>query len=146
MATIPFDAPSFSLSGTPHVARVVSLHDGDTFTVVLSLGGAYYKFNVRLDGIDTPEMTSRDPVLKSRAFLARARLFSLITNRNTIDTLTWRKKDFDTYFLENYTTVTLECKDMDKYGRVLASISNFAQVLIDEKHAIPYDGGHKAPF
>jgi endonuclease YncB( thermonuclease family) len=138
----PSDAPLFSLQGT-HTARIVSLHDGDTFTGIVKLETTFYKFPIRIGGIDTCEMTSKDPVLKTKAFMARDKLFSLITGVKTIDTIDWRKKDFDNYFQNNVTMLTLVCKEMDKYGRVLAEVSNFADVLIREKLAYMYDGGKK---
>lgn len=139
----PFDAPKFSLSGTRTV-RVVSLHDGDTFTAIFRFEEeAFYKFSVRLARIDTPEMTSKDPVVKSRAFLSRNRLFELMTRRFA-ETIEWRKKDFDEYFRQNPTFLTINCSDeMDKYGRVLCDAGDFAETLVREKHAYWYDGGKK---
>ena len=137
----PSTAPQFSLQGV-HTGRVVSLHDGDTFTAIVKLGETFYKFSVRLSGIDTCEMTSKDEVLKAKAFMARDRFFNLITNFK-VDTLAWRKKDFDEYFQRNYTLVTMNCKEMDKYGRVLSDVNNFADILIGEKLAYEYNGGTK---
>jgi endonuclease YncB( thermonuclease family) len=138
----PGDAPKFSLKGQ-HKARVVSMHDGDTITCIVGFESTFYKFPVRLDGIDTCEMTSRDTKLRDMAFLARQRLFELITLDFTTKTLGWRKRDFDKYFQFNYVLVDLECKEMDKYGRVLADIGNIGEVLIQEKLAFRYDGGRK---
>lgn len=141
MQRIPFSAPSFGIRGV-YTARVVSLHDGDTFTCVVPLFDTFYKVPIRLAGIDTAEMTTKNPMLKSKAVLARNRLFNLLTGQH-IDTLDWRKSDFDKYFENNYTTVMMNCKDTDKYGRVLADVSNFADVLVSEKLAYRYDGGTK---
>lgn len=138
---IPFDAPKFSLQGK-HTVRVVSIHDGDTLTCVVPFDESFYKFSIRVDGIDTAEMTSRNTFLKSKAFLARSRLFQMITNTN-MDTIEWRKRDFDDYFAKHYTTVQMECKEMDKYGRVLADIYDFSDVLVREKLAYKYNGGTK---
>ena len=128
----PGDARKFSLQGL-HKARVVSMHDGDTITCIVGFENSFYKFPIRLDGI---EIKARD-----RAFLARHRLFELITCDLTVDTLGWRKRDFDNYFQRNYVLVDLECKEMDKYGRVLASIGDFGDVLVKEGLAFKYDGG-----
>jgi endonuclease YncB( thermonuclease family) len=138
----PSDARKFSLQGS-HKARVVSLHDGDTLTCIIGFENSFYKFPIRIDGIDTCEMTSKDPVARGKAFMARHRLFELITCDLTVDTITWRKRDFDSYFQKNYTVVTLDCKEMDKYGRVLATIDNFGELLIKEGLAFKYDGGRK---
>lgn len=141
MESIPFTAPTFSLKGT-HTGRVVSLHDGDTFTCVIPLLDTYYKFSIRIAGIDTCEMTSKDSLLKTKAFMARDRLFGLLTGAR-IDTIDWRKSNFDKYFESNYTAIQLDCNEMDKYGRVLADVSNFADILVREKLAYRYDGGTK---
>lgn len=134
----PSDAPPFSLNGTRTV-RVVSMHDGDTFTAVFRFESMFYKFSVRLGRIDTPEMTSKDP----RAYLARNRLFEMITNTTNQDTFAWRKKDFDSYFATHPTHLTINCTGMDKYGRVLADVGDFAETLVKEKLAYWYDGGKK---
>lgn len=139
---IPGDAPKFSLQGS-QTGRVVGIHDGDTITCIVELEDSFYKFPIRISGIDTCEMTSRDSLLRSKAFMARHRLFELITGNFTVDTLGWRKKDFDNYFQKNYTLVQLECKEMDKYGRVLADIGNFGEILVKEGLAFVYDGGRK---
>lgn len=141
-ASYPADAPWFSLNGTRSV-RVVSLHDGDTFTGVFRFDSAFYKFPVRLNRIDTCEMTSKNTILKTKAFLARDKLFELITGRKDTDTVTWRKKDFDDYFQKNETYLTINCVEMDKYGRVLADAGDFADVLVQQKLAYWYDGGKK---
>lgn len=141
MQNIPFSAPFFALRGI-YTGRVVSLHDGDTFTCIIPFAYEYYKFPIRLAGIDTAEITSKDIILKSKALLARNRLFSLITGKD-IDTIDWRRSDFEKYFENNYVTVMLNCKDLDKYGRVLADVSDFCDTLVNEKHAYRYDGGTK---
>ena len=137
----PSDAPAFSVNGTRTV-RVMSMHDGDTFTAIFKFEQAFYKFPVRLARIDTAEMTSKDP----RAYLARNRLFEMITSSSGQDTFGWRKKDFDRYFNMNPTCLTITCTGMDKYGRVLADVGDFAETLVKEKLAYWYDGGTKMEF
>jgi endonuclease YncB( thermonuclease family) len=137
----PSDAPAFSVNGTRTV-RVVSMHDGDTFTSIFRFEQAFYKFSVRLGRIDTAEMTSKDP----RAYIARNRLFEMITSSSGQDTFGWRKKDFDNYFNRNPTHLTINCTGMDKYGRVLADVGDFAETLVKEKLAYWYDGGTKTGF
>jgi endonuclease YncB( thermonuclease family) len=137
----PSDAPWFSLNDTRTV-RVVSMHDGDTFTAVFRFEEAFYKFPVRLARIDTPEMTSKNPL----AYVARNRLFELITSSSPQDTIQWRKKDFDSYFSLKPTYLTINCTGMDKYGRVLADVGEFADILVRENLAYWYDGGTKLKF
>ena len=138
----PSTAPLFSVQGT-QTARILSLHDGDTFTAIMKLETSFYKFPVRVARIDTAEMTSKDTILKTKAFMARDKMFRLLTGKTNVDTISWRKKDFDSYFQNNNTVITLDCKEMDKYGRVLADVSDFAEILVREKLAYWYDGGKK---
>jgi endonuclease YncB( thermonuclease family) len=134
---IPFDAPRFALTGK-HTCRIVSLHDGDTFTGVINMGGTYWTFNIRVNGIDTPEMTSKAP----DAYRARERLFQMLTGEN-VDTLAFKKKDFDAYFKNRYTSLIFEADGSDKYGRVLANLPHITQTLIREGLAYEYHGGTK---
>ncbi len=140
--TFPADAPWFSLNGTRTV-RVVSIHDGDTFTAIFRFDNAFYKFPVRLARIDTCEMTSKNTLLKTKAFLARDKMFELITGHKDTDTVMWRKREFDEYFQKNETYLTINCTEMDKYGRVLADVGTFAETLVEQKLAYWYDGGKK---
>ena len=50
------NTPILTLEGYFSVAKVVSVYDGDTCRVVIPFKGEFYKWNVRLDGYDTPEM------------------------------------------------------------------------------------------
>lgn len=138
---IPFNAPRFSLTGE-YPCRIVSIHDGDTFTAVIPFGQVYYKFSVRLAEIDTAEITSKDASLKTKALLARDKLFNLLACTN-INTLEWKTSDYENYFMNHVVLQTLQCEGMDKYGRVLAKVQNYADVLIDQKLAYKYDGGRK---
>lgn len=107
-------------------ARVVNVHDGDTITVVFKFAGVFQKFSVRLDGIDTAELHGE---LSDMALRARDRLIELISQTNQI--------------------VWLDCKGLDKYGRVLADVRDsnrnicFSKALLDEHLAYEYHGKTK---
>ena len=107
-------------------ARVVNVHDGDTITVIFKFGGSYCKFNVRLDGIDTAELHGE---LSNIARKAKDRLAEFIGNSDNI--------------------VWLQCKGLDKYGRVLADVWDinkevcFGKKLVDEHLAYEYHGKKK---
>lgn len=136
--SIPHDVPVFTIIGD-FTARVTSLHDGDTFTCVFFYSSRYHKFHARINGIDTPEIASKDP----KAFDARHRLFQLLTLDDKTDTLTWKKKDFDDYFVRNYTEVKLTCTGLDKYGRLLVNCGSISDTLIREGLAHSYSGQTK---
>lgn len=107
--------------------KVIKVYDGDTITIATKLpyDDFFYKFSVRLRGIDCPEIRSKDKNEKLCASCARQFLAGLILN----------------------SVVTLKDIDYDKYGRILANVyleeSNISELMIKEKVAIPYDGGKK---
>ena len=107
--------------------KVIKVYDGDSVTVAAKLHESFplNRFSVRLSGIDTPEMRSKNENEKKRAVLAKTFLQEKILNK--------------TVYLENITT--------EKYGRLLATIiyngENINQLMIDNKYAISYGGGKK---
>jgi len=101
---------------------VIKVYDGDTITVASRIWGTYYRFSVRLRGIDCPEMKSDDKVI---AMIAQKKVSDLILNKR----------------------VYLTEVSMDKYGRLLAKVSyhgvDVSAFLLGQKLAVPYDGGTK---
>lgn len=109
-------------------ARVTGVHDGDTCTVDIDLGFSMSlrKLKVRLAGIDTAEITSKDPALKAKAVAARDWLRSQVLDKD----------------------VYLESSGLDKYGRWLGKIHTQGGVCCNEELikmglALAYDGGTK---
>lgn len=51
--------------------RVCSVHDGDTITIMYLNGSQPFKINLRMEGIDAPELTSKDPLEKEAAIRVR---------------------------------------------------------------------------
>ena len=108
--------------------RVIKVYDGDTITIASMLpykGSKIYRFPVRLNGIDTPEMRTKDENEKTIAIKARDSLSDLI----------------------NHELVTLENTGNDKYGRLLADVwfgnINVNKWMLNRRFAVPYDGGTK---
>jgi len=108
--------------------RVIKVYDGDTITVAGMLpykSSQLYRFQVRLNGIDTPEMRTHDESEKAVAILAKEALSNLVKGE-------W---------------VVLENTDNDKYGRLLADVWCGDLLLntwmISNHYAVPYDGGTK---
>jgi endonuclease YncB( thermonuclease family) len=142
--------PHFTLNGKKMYGRVVSVYDGDTITIVLNIFNDFYKFNVRLSGIDTCEVKSKNEKNKELACFARSRLISLITNKDISETIVLKDRRMINNFLsKNVYCVWVECLDFDKYGRLLANIcshensENFSSMLIKEKLAYKYEGNTK---
>ena len=107
---------------------VVKVYDGDTITILSKLpykDSALYKFSVRLNGIDCPEIKGETLKEKQCAQLARDELSKLILNKHII------LKDLKT----------------EKYGRILAEVYlddlHLNQYMLDKKLAVKYDGGTK---
>jgi len=116
----------------PEVRRckVVSVYDGDTITVAARhrLRGPPRLFKVRFSGIDAPEMRGGSPAEKEAAIASRDYLSGLI--------------------LEKY--VVLSDVSLEKYGRLLATVSHrgrdLNRMMIENGHAVAYDGGTKPSF
>lgn len=152
-----YSTPLFSIvdEGMRRPARLVGAHDGDTVSVVIKINNKASKFNVRLDGIDTPEITSMDPKIKGLAVEARNRLVSYLTRGQVIlpiDGSRVTRNFINAKICEKVHVVFLECRGMDKYGRVLAKIyldesadaPSANRILLDEGLAKPYSGGTKS--
>jgi len=111
-------------------ARVIKVYDGDTITVAgkTSIFGKMYKFKIRLDGLDTPDMRSNNQEEKEHAMTIRNILYEKIFDK----------------------IVKLDIKQTDKYGRYLCDVFynniNINQWLLDNKLAVKYDGGKKREF
>ena len=101
--------------------------DGDTFDCILDLGFdvKLHKQRVRLAGIDTPESRTRDLAEKKLGLAAKERLKELCCGNMIVQSL-----------------------GKGKYGRILGipyteDGKDICQMLIDEGHAVKYDGGKK---
>ena len=111
---------------------IVKVYDGDTITLAARLPivpieeQPIYRFSVRLNGIDTPEIKGKDYDEKEAAKRARDFLSSHVMNK----------------------MVTLEDVKLEKYGRLLATVisdsgKNMNQLMVKKRHAVAYDGGTK---
>lgn len=115
----------FNFNGKTFEAKVVKVYDGDTITVVFMVFGEYYKYSIRMDGYDSPELKSKDSIEKKWAIIARDFLSNMILNK----------------------TVILTCRSFDKYGRILGTVmlddTNINVIMIKKGYGRIYDGGHK---
>lgn len=132
----------FHISGTKK-ARIVNILDGDTITIILKLCDNYYKFNMRLYGIDTPELKSNDKKLRDISLRAKNRLYELITNEKLYE------KNIRKQLNNNIYIKTIKfIEKNDKYGRLLGEIYtdqniSMCDILINEKLVYKYDGKKK---
>jgi micrococcal nuclease len=118
-----------------HYAHVVKVYDGDTITVEVFRRGHWVLQSIRLAGIDTPELRTKNPAEKTLAEAAKTALSTQI-----LDGHVW-----------------LYCTGREKYGRVLAEIYpttwfcgkksvSYNQWLLETGHAKKYDGGAKGAW
>ena len=123
------DAPDFSscLEGQSVTAKVVSVYDGDSIKAIFPFNDTLLKWTCRIDGVDTPEVRTRNADEKKYGLFVRDTLRDLILNK----------------------VVTLKCGELDKYGRLLVQIfvdgldTSISQWLISNRYAYQYDGGTK---
>lgn len=108
------------------VADLVSVHDGDTFTV--NIRGWHpivgEKMPVRIKGIDTPEITDSRPEIKEKAIEAKKLLKSSLNGKIRLYRVTR-----DKYFRLN-ADVIVKGKDIGK-------------IMLESGLAKPYNGGTK---
>ena len=143
------DTPIFSMNGMNTFARVVNVIDGDTLSLVIPLFDKYFKFNVRINGIDTCEIHSNDIEIKDKGLKAKYRVIEMLSKKDVKDVLCISRKQIIEIFNNIICIVWIECLEFDKYGRLLANIffdnktTSIADILISEKLAYKYDGGTK---
>ena len=138
-------------------ARVVDIYDGDTITCVLSINKKYYNFKVRLAGIDTCELKSKNEDNKLLAVNAKKRLCQLIipdfdfNDKNNKEL----NKGLDKILNEKCYIIKIRLGEFDLYGRILGWLYNkdskinppieesFNHILIKENLAYKYEGKTK---
>jgi micrococcal nuclease len=103
-------------------ATVTNVVDGDTIDALVDLGfTVFVLIRFRLSGIDTPELNSKDILLRENARKAKEFVIERILNKK----------------------VTIQSKKTDKYGRWLAVVYidgyNLNQQLVDENLAVIYN-------
>jgi len=132
------NTPFFTFACKEFLCKCISVYDGDTITVAFkpfsnvenTNVGSIYKYNIRLAGIDTPEIRTKNPDEKKRAIVIRDKLREKILNK----------------------FVFIKCGKFDKYGRLLGDVydekktEHINKWLIDNGFAYAYDGGTKQEF
>lgn len=124
------------LANNFYKVRLASVYDGDTFKVYLSCRYPLFckKMGVRVKGIDSPEIRTKDPCEKEMAKRAKA---------------------FSKEFLKSGPIILRNC-EKDKYFRLLCDVSvrnpnnpakkaekSLSEALLAQKLAVSYDGGTK---
>jgi len=146
--------PFFSLQNINTYGRLVDIYDGDTVKIILPVMGAYFKFNVRLNGIDTCEIKSNNIENKNKAIKARNRICEMVEtiHGNYTNAKLETPKEIKEYLKSIVCIVFVKCYRFDKYGRLLADIyidyesmtrKSISEILLNANLAYAYDGGTK---
>lgn len=125
--------PYFNFNDQIKIAKVIDIYDGDTITVIFDIDDKFYKYKIRLFGIDSPEMKPS----------------KILENRDLYIQSANKVKDILKMLILNK-IVKLHCKNYDKYGRILAIIyidnMNINDFLLENKLVKKYDGKTKVDF
>lgn len=113
---------------------VIKVYDGDTITIASKLIGdhfepvqnsPFYRFSVRINNIDCPEIRTKNMNEKKCAIIARDLLQDKLMNK----------------------VVTLKNVRLEKYGRILADVfldeENVSEILLNRNLAVIYGGKKK---
>lgn len=116
----------FSLEGLKTKARFCQIYDGDTCKAVFLYNNEIKRWNCRINGIDTPELRTKNIKEKELGITARDYLKTLLNNK----------------------TLDITCGSFDKYGRLLIDIYDedgisISNKLIEKGYANKYNGGTK---
>ena len=144
------DTKYFSMNDICIIAKCVDVYDGDSIKIVMpfiidnNITNNLFKWNCRINGIDTPELRTKNIKEKQYAQLIRNALREKILNK----------------------MVYIKCYKFDKYGRLLIDIFidedynyeninkdncsekllNIANWLINNNYAKKYNGGKKSKW
>ena len=109
-------------------AKVIKVYDGDTITVAAKLPfkkSPIYRFSVRLNGIDSPEIKGTTKQERDLAIKSRDALHNLIFGK----------------------IIELKNNGKEKYGRLLSDIYcddlHVNKWMVEKGYALAYDGGKK---
>lgn len=110
-------------------AKLHRIIDGDTFQIYLPVCCFESIFTCRLNGVDTPELHSKDENEKKNANNVKEYVETMLSTQK----------------------FSITCGEFDKYGRILCDIFlqlddktiSLADILISKKYAISYSGGKK---
>lgn len=116
----------YTLEGVATLGKVTRVVDGDSFYASIPIDGYGYMwtFPFRLDGVDCPEVRTKNLREKELGFKAKSHVENLVMDK----------------------IVCLKLGKFDKFGRLLSSIItndgiNVGDDLIENELARPYNGG-----
>ncbi len=94
-------------------AKVLRIVDGDTVNLEIDMGmKIYFKSNCRLSGINAPELSSTDVVIRESAIKSKEYLAMLLPINSIVD---------------------LKSISLDKYGRSIGKITTNEGVVVNDE-------------
>lgn len=128
------EARKFTLDQMSFVGLCTECHDGDTIKCAMKyIDNKYYVFDIRLTGIDAPELHPDKNLSKE-------------DKKNIIDCANSSKNFLEMMILNKQIKITID-KTKDKYGRILATVFcdniNINLAMLNNNKCIPYFGGTK---
>jgi len=103
------------------MASLLDCYDGDTCKIKVEEFVPFQTYSMRLVGFDTPEIRGKCAEEKALAKEAKA---------------------YTTNFMSTVSTIYVS-EDKDKYGRLITTVPNLAEGLIEQGLARAYDGGKR---
>jgi endonuclease YncB( thermonuclease family) len=150
-----FSTPMSIIPIGRHMARVLSVYDGDTIKVAIVHYGTTYSYTIRLSEIDTPELKYKGLNIKTE-----------MNNTNDIKILKglrkigFAAKDRVERIIADCprSIVVVNCIETEKYGRLLAEVypttteccgvastnKSINKMLLDEGYATSYSGDKRS--
>lgn len=116
----------FTFNNYNTIIKIIKVIDGDTVTGIFKFKDSFYKYNFRINGIDTAEIHSKNESEKNKGLTTKDYVYNLIFNK----------------------TLFADFLDFDKYGRILVNLYlNDTELLSDHLiqggYAHKYDGKTK---
>ena len=135
---IPVYVPKFTYG------RVIKVYDGDTIWMTATIDNISYRFNIRLYGIDSPELKPKEGTIEEKhresvyANISKSKLSELILDKIVKVSILNQTKINNRLINEKYGR--LLCNVYIKHHGQLISVNKW---MLDNKYAIEYDGGRK---
>ena len=143
--------PLFSFNNMKCWVKLLNVHDGDTITVAIHFNDSFYKINIRLLGIDTPEIMSKDAEIKKKAKRARNILVNYLLDQSILNVdEEYTTANIKKMLADESCLIWIHLFENDKYGRALGNIyrnptevTSASDYMVEQKLANKYDGGTK---
>lgn len=124
-----FTIRPWTFVGQTKKAKVIDIYDGDTCTIAMWVGFQRYSFKLRLFGIDTPELRTKNAAEKEAGYKAKEYLSNLILGKKI--------------------KIVFADKE-EKFGRLMGTIylgeKNINSLMVSAGHAKEYFGGKKEEY